>query len=128
MSIKYLKLMTEPALPDNVHITFAYFGSIDVSKSVIMNHLSKIESFSLVPLRNDKFGPNNDIPCVVFSVPKEIIESRKEMLLGLGSEISEQNRLEWAPHVSNVQLENLEPVYKVIGIKSNDGLFGVMFE
>jgi 2'-5' RNA ligase len=127
--MKYLKLITEPSLPDDKHITFAYFGKITVSKNVLMNHLSTISPFMINVSRNDNFGPNNDIPCVVFDfVDNNIVDIRKKLLQELGSDISEQNRLEWTPHISGLQMENLEhKSYKIIGIKSNDGLFGTMF-
>jgi hypothetical protein len=131
--MKYLKLITEPQLPEGKHITFAYFGQTSVSQSQITKYLSEIEVFNLTDPKNDMFGPNNDIPCVTFNKDNSVISAvstiRKNMLLSLGTQISDQNRLEWAPHISNVTLDEMMGFdnYKVIGVKSNDGLFGIYF-
>lgn len=128
--MKYLKLITEPSLPENIHITFAYFGKNQVSLSDLKKHLDKISKFDLIVSHNDNYGDKNDIPCVVFKLdsPVDVNQIRKEMLIELGENISSQNRLEWSPHISGIQMNDLNnTTYKVIGIMSNDGLFGIMF-
>jgi hypothetical protein len=136
--IKYLKLITEPELPVNKHITFAYFGSVKVSQDVLITHLEKLNKFKLVNPRNDKFGDNNDIPCVVFdivsfdnkNIDNQNIQNIRKDLLNINEEVAKQNRIEheWRPHISNLQVSDLEKTeYEVIGVKSNDSLFGIFF-
>lgn len=127
--MKYLKLITEPPLSDDKHITFAYFGKVEINKTQLIEHLKKINQFFLNNPRTDKFGENNDIPCVVYEYTDSdsINKNRKEMLLGL--KVESQNRInsDWAPHISNVNIENVKDSYKIIGIQSNDKLFGIYF-
>jgi hypothetical protein len=127
--MKYLKLIVQPQEPEDKHITFAFFGSAKVDQNIIQKYIKKIDTFELNNPRNDMFGPKNDIPVVAYDYNKDINQIRKEMLLALGPEISDQNILEWAPHISHIQLDEnkVEEKYKVIGIKSNDGLFGMFF-
>jgi hypothetical protein len=126
--MKYLKLITEPSLPDNKHITFAYFGKNQVSLSDLKKHLDKLSKFNLIVSHNDNYGDKNDIPCVVFIIDSliDVKEIRKQMLIELKQD--HQNYLEWSPHISDIQMNDLDnTIYKVTGIKSNDSLFGIMF-
>lgn len=121
--MKYLKLVTVPELPTDKHITFAYFGNKQVNQTKIIEIISKLSKFKLNEPKSDMFGDKNDIPCVVFKIDTDISDIRKELLISQGCE--SQNKMEYAPHISNVDLSEVEVEYTVIGIESNDSLFGI---
>jgi hypothetical protein len=123
--MKYLKLKTQEKFPTTTeskegHITFAYFGKASPSQESL-KILKNLKPFTLRKLRSDNFGPNNDIPVVVY----EIIEDNPEIHTTRSKIISNlPNQFEkWNPHISNVDYHQCPEIIHVIGIEGNDQVF-----
>jgi hypothetical protein len=131
--MKYLKLKTKEKLPltkegKESHITFAYFGSV-VPRDIedLRNKLTTSSTFTLTKIGPDLFGPNNDIPVIVYNIdgPGGIKNVREEIITENG--ISDQNMAVWRPHISSTPLEESPDVINVTGIESNDDTINVDF-
>lgn len=136
--MKYLKLKTIEQFPPKQneskpsHMTFAFFGSAVVNPVVLDNIISKnnIKPFTLTKVRPDNFGPNNDIPVVVYKITSDdynlhLQDLRKKLLTETG--VLDQNFENWTPHISNVKFEECPELINVVGIESNENSFQCVF-
>jgi hypothetical protein len=129
--MKYLKLITEPELPETLHITFMYFGKSVVKISTINDNLKDISQFKLFNPNDDLFS---DIPVKKYSYGNSvdltnlITATRFKLMQELGQDIVNQNFAQWTPHISIKDPSFVVPeVITVIGIKSNDNTFELKF-
>lgn len=125
--MKYLKLRVAEELPisddKNVHITFAYFGKVDVNKEHIMTVLSNLPSFTIIKIKSDLFGKDKTIPVVVYKISEksiEIILQDARSLLLTAYDIHNQNFANWIPHISGVNFNESPDIIHVLGIDAND--------
>lgn len=135
--MKYIKILTTEKLPDlsngekQSHITFAYFGKIKVNDSnILLENLRNIKPFNLKKVKSNLFGPNKDIPVVVYKIinkETEIIVNNSRLQLLTTYNILDQNFLKWVPHISSVDFNECPEIITVIGIQADDMAFSYNF-
>jgi hypothetical protein len=136
--MKYLKLKTNVDLPHFIkdekikqsHITFVYFGQLEISEEFLTTIFKELKPFVLKKVRIDKFGKDNDISVVVYEITdknrnKELHDVRLQLLDTYN--LLDQNFTNWNPHISSVDFESSPELIDVIGIESDDFTFSITF-
>jgi hypothetical protein len=130
VQIKYLRLILSNRifLADGTegHITFAYFGKVQVDVLLVGRILRGLSAFTLTCRGQEKLGKNLDIDAMCYDMDDSRVDVVRACLLrALGPDVESQNYVPYMAHVTNltqdmVDRQGIQSI-KVLGVESNDG-------